>query len=90
VKAVWITWENQRRNRELSAAFGMKLYEFKEVDDIKNPIEKYASGLARTIRAILSERPSLVCVGKAEPRVLPEPVARPLRLSGGCRENGRL
>ncbi|HQG31572.1 MAG TPA: hypothetical protein PLA83_06560 [Deltaproteobacteria bacterium] len=61
MKAVWITWENQRRNRELSAAFGMKLYEFKEVDDIKNPIEKYASGLARTIRAILSERPSLVC-----------------------------
>jgi len=61
MKALWITWENQRRNRELSSAFGMKLYELKEIDNIRNPVQKYASGLAKTFRVILSERPDLVC-----------------------------
>lgn len=61
MNAVWFTWENQRRNRELSKALGIKLFEFKEVDDIKNPIKKYSRGLMRTSRALLKEKPSLVC-----------------------------
>ncbi len=60
MNAVWFTWENQRRNRELSKALGIKLFEFKEVDDIKNPVKKYSRGLMRTSRALLKEKPSLV------------------------------
>jgi glycosyltransferase involved in cell wall biosynthesis len=57
---IWITWENQRRNRELSAALGAKLFEFKEIDDMKNPLKKYFRGLRKTIIALMKERPDLV------------------------------
>ncbi len=60
MNAVWFTWENQRRNRELSKALGVKLFEFKEIDDMKNPVRKYSRGLLRTGRALLREKPPLV------------------------------
>lgn len=57
---IWITWENQRRNRELSHALNARLYELKEIDLIKNPVKKYALGLLKTIRILLNERPLLI------------------------------
>jgi len=61
MKAVWITWENQRRNREISRALGIPLYEFREVDELKNPVRKYAQGLCKTSAVLLRRRPDLVC-----------------------------
>jgi hypothetical protein len=58
--AVWITWESQRRNRELSRALGVRLCEWKEIDGIRAPVIKYGQGLARTARLLYRERPSLV------------------------------
>ncbi len=59
-KRIWITWENQRRNRELSRALNAGFYELKEIDRIKNPVKKYALGILKTIRVLLMEQPSLV------------------------------
>ncbi|HQN20067.1 MAG TPA: hypothetical protein PKV86_13035 [Syntrophobacteraceae bacterium] len=59
-KRIWITWENQRRNRELSTAFNARLFEFKEIDEIKNPVKKYTLGLLKTIQPLIRERPPLV------------------------------
>jgi glycosyltransferase involved in cell wall biosynthesis len=59
-KRIWITWENQRRNRELSRAVRSRLFELKEIDEIKNPVKKYVLGLLRTTRILLAERPLLV------------------------------
>ena len=77
LKAVWITWENQRepgaerclRHGSMSSKRSMT----------SKPCRKLR--FARTtIRAICR---------KAEPRVLPKP-SLVLSASGGCRENGRL
>ena len=59
-KRIWITWENQRRNRELSRAVKADLFELKEIDQIKNPINKYLTGILKTTRILLSRRPFLV------------------------------
>jgi len=59
-KRLWITWEDQRRNRELSKALGAKLFEFKDIDLIKNPFRKYLFGIVRTIKVILREKPGVV------------------------------
>jgi hypothetical protein len=56
----WITWENQRRNRELSRAMGVTLCEWKEIDGIRNPLKKYARGLLMTALLLYREKPSLV------------------------------
>ncbi|HPW68754.1 MAG TPA: hypothetical protein PLA82_04745 [Deltaproteobacteria bacterium] len=61
MNAIWITWENQRRNREISRALGIRLYEFKEIDELKNPARKYTAGLLKTCAVLLKERPGLVC-----------------------------
>jgi glycosyltransferase involved in cell wall biosynthesis len=60
LKAIWITWENQRRNRELSRAFGTKLYELAYIDNIANPFKKYLAGIGKTIVILLREKPELV------------------------------
>lgn len=57
---IWITWENQRRNREISCALGATLYELKEIDAIRNPWKKYIRGLKDTIRILFQERPEIV------------------------------
>lgn len=59
-KAIWITWENQRRNRETSRSLGIKLYEMAEIDDIRNPFKKYIFGIIKTLLILVKERPKLV------------------------------
>ena len=58
--AIWLTWENQRRNRELSAALQIPLFEFAEIDTIKNYLKKYFFGIAKTLYVIKEEKPRLV------------------------------
>lgn len=57
---VWITWENQRRNRELSKSLGIPLFELSEIENIFNPFRKYATGIIKTLKILLDERPRLV------------------------------
>ena len=57
---VWFSWENHRRNRELSKALGITLYEFSEIDEIKNPLKKYPLGLFKTSLTLLKVRPKLI------------------------------
>jgi glycosyltransferase involved in cell wall biosynthesis len=57
---IWVTWENQRRNRELAQAVGARLFEFKEIDQIRNPFLKYTLGLWKTAAVLLRDRPSEV------------------------------
>ena len=59
-RCVWITWERQRRNRELAAALGCPLHEWGDVDAIPRGARKYATGLLRTVRLLLRRRPRLV------------------------------
>ncbi|MGZ8515797.1 MAG: hypothetical protein ACXWWD_00540 [Chitinophagaceae bacterium] len=59
-KAAWITWENQRRNRELSKSLGIPLFELSEIDSISNPLRKYVTGIIKTLKILLEERPELV------------------------------
>ena len=58
--SVWITWENQRRNRELSSALRVKLFELSEIDCINNILLKYLLGLIKTIYILLKEKPKVV------------------------------
>lgn len=59
--AIWITWENQRRNRELAKALNIKLFELQEIDQISNPPLKYFLGLIKTFSIICRERPKYIC-----------------------------
>jgi glycosyltransferase involved in cell wall biosynthesis len=59
-KIIWITWENQRRNRELSQALDIKLFELDQIGKIKNPLKKYLVGVTKTLRILLKERPNIV------------------------------
>lgn len=59
-KSIWITWENQRRNREISHALGIKLFELSEIDKIRNCLRKYLHGTIRTVTILIQERPRLV------------------------------
>ena len=59
-KAIWLTWENQRRNRELSGAFKIPLYEFTEIDKIENYLKKYIVGFAKTICTLRITKPRIV------------------------------
>ena len=58
--AIWITWEDQRRNRELSRAMGVELFELPEIDGIKNRLVKYAAGIQKTVSLYGRRRPRLV------------------------------
>jgi glycosyltransferase involved in cell wall biosynthesis len=59
-KTIWITWENQRRNREISQALGIRLFELAEIDRIANVIWKYSFGLSKTIGILFREKPDIV------------------------------
>ena len=59
-KKIWVTWESQRRNRELSSAFGAKLFELCEIDRIKSRIIKYGLGIFKTSLILLRERPKVI------------------------------
>ena len=60
LKRIWITWENQRRNRELSQAFGAELFELAAIDEIENPSKKYIHGIIKTLNILFKEKPQLV------------------------------
>jgi len=54
---IWITWENQRRNQTVSKAVGAKLLQF----DIKlNRLMRYFFASAKTIFAIMSQKPTVI------------------------------
>lgn len=57
---IWIAWEDQRRNRELSKAVSAKLFEFKEIAEIKNPLWRYLNGIIITLKTLLREKPRIV------------------------------
>ncbi len=56
---IWITWERQRRNQSMAAAFGAHLV---EIDVIGSPLVRYATCATRTVRTILDTKPSIVFV----------------------------
>jgi glycosyltransferase involved in cell wall biosynthesis len=59
-KSFWITWEKQRRNRELSKAFDIKLFELSQIDQIRNQAKKYLIGLGKTFKIYYREKPKIV------------------------------
>jgi len=59
-KAIWFSWENQRRNRELSTVLNIPLFEFAEIDSIGNPFKKYILGLTKTILVVKKTKPKIV------------------------------
>jgi glycosyltransferase involved in cell wall biosynthesis len=59
-KMIWITWENQRRNRELSSSLGIKLYELEHIDKINGRISKYSAGIKETYSIYVKERPKVI------------------------------
>jgi len=56
-RRIWITWENQRRSRELADHFGCQLFVF---DD--KGFWRYPRVILRTLATILRTRPSVVFV----------------------------
>jgi glycosyltransferase involved in cell wall biosynthesis len=60
VPAIWITWERQRRNRELSWAVGAVLYEWADLDARRRGPGKYLIGAWRTLRTIRDVSPAVV------------------------------
>ncbi len=57
---IWVTWEEQRRNKELSKALHAAFFELKEIDRIDGKITKYSMGIIKTIAIILHQKPKLV------------------------------
>lgn len=60
MRLVWITWEKQRRNRELSSAFSAKLFELAELDYFKSRVKKYFLGIFKTLLIIVRESPQVI------------------------------
>lgn len=58
--AIWITWERQRRNREIGKRIGVFVYEWEYIDNIKNPIVKYVHGLIKTSLLLIKVKPDIV------------------------------
>lgn len=54
---MWITWEQQRRNRTLSAALGAKLY---ELDFQPSGVRRYLKALASTARLLLQSQRQII------------------------------
>lgn len=59
-KSVWITWENQRRNREIANSLGVTIFELKEIDNIHNLLKKYINGIYKTFLILKTERPTII------------------------------
>lgn len=57
---LWITWESQRRNREVARALHVPLHEWPEIDRMRPRIVKYFVGITKTLRLLVRERPRLV------------------------------
>lgn len=54
---IWITWENQRRNKGISGALGWELY---EIIYEKTGIYRYFLSFIKTVHVILKENPKVV------------------------------
>jgi len=57
-KAIWLTWETQRRNQELANAFGAEYvkYDFKQVGRIK----RYLVSSFKTLKKIFTNKPEVI------------------------------
>lgn len=55
--AIWVTWENQTRNRSLASLLGIPLYEI--VSERKGAM-RYAESLFKTFRVIRSKKPDII------------------------------
>ena len=54
---IWITWENQRRSRELADYFGCKIFAFTQAGPLR-----YPKCMLRTLSTLRKERPATVFV----------------------------
>lgn len=59
MKSIWITWEVQRRNRELSKAFCAELVEISELQRLPKWM-KYLFGFFETLKVLRSKKPDIV------------------------------
>lgn len=57
IKRIWITWENQRRNKGISSAAGCELFEINYSD---TRIIRYIKSLYKTACIIIKNRPDIV------------------------------
>lgn len=57
--ALWVTWENQRRNRSLSNRLGIPLY---QLEHRGSKIARYGVLCVRTIRLLREKKPSIIFV----------------------------
>jgi glycosyltransferase involved in cell wall biosynthesis len=57
VKSVWITWENQVRNRSMAKMLGAKLHVFAYGG---KSVKRYLICIYKTISALISEKPKIV------------------------------
>lgn len=58
-KRIWITWENQRRNRTLSTALNAELFQF---DFKTNSLWRYLKSLTLTLTTFITKRPDVIFV----------------------------
>jgi len=58
--AIWLTWESQRRNKELSIAFKIPLFELAEIDAIENHLKKYILGITKTFFVVTKTKPKII------------------------------
>jgi glycosyltransferase involved in cell wall biosynthesis len=56
-RVIWITWERQIRNRSMSEALRVPLF---EIISSRSRIGRYASCISRTLEVLYRERPSIV------------------------------
>lgn len=59
MKSIWITWEVQRRNQELSKAMDIPFFEFSQLHSMSRWL-KYPYGILLTICILVKERPQVV------------------------------
>lgn len=57
MKAVWITWERQQRNRSMARELGLPLH---EIDLRCGRLERYVRSVIYTYRVLMKERPETV------------------------------
>lgn len=56
---IWITWENQRRNRTLSSKLDARLY---EIVCNRSRLVRYASSMIKTLKIISAHKPKILFV----------------------------
>lgn len=59
IEAIWVTWEKQVRNRSMSSALGVPIF---EIDLPRDRLRRYVSGLWRTLSVLKNCRARIVIV----------------------------